>query len=337
MEIESVVTRGSERELLEGNPRPRAAATRGITLIVPALNEEDAIAETVHGARRILEARGHDVEILVVDDGSADRTAEIAAESGAAVLRHVYRRGYGSALRTGILHARNETIAICDADGTYPLDALPRLLDEYERGYDLVIGARTGRYFRGGWIKMPARKLFHRMCESATGTRLTDVNSGLRIFRRSTILPYLAMMCAGFSFTTSQTLCFLSLNRVVGWVPVDYHNRIGKSKVRHFVDSLRTAQYIVQMYTIFNPVKLFTLLAFLPFLGGIALLAGQVLASAAGGGAPWSSIWLPVTFCFGVSALLFAGGLAVYGIVRQSLPHSDAAAPPAAPRKRAAR
>ena len=302
--------------------RERKSTKQGLSLIIPALNEEDAIRQTIAAARGVFREHDIEAEIVVVDDGSTDRTAELAALDGATVVQCLSNRGYGNALRAGILAARHQTIAICDADGTYPIDRLPDLLEEHRRGYDLVIGCRTGRYFHGSLVKRIARICFHRLCESATGTKIPDGNSGLRVFSREAILPYLPMMCSGFSFTTSQTLCFLSQNRDVSYVPVAYADRIGKSKVRHLADSLRTAQYIVQFYTIFNPVKLFTTLAALPTLAGLLCLAVALPMLVADA----ELAWLPTLIgssSIGLALGIFSMGLATWGISRQQWRYSE--------------
>ena len=308
------VQRRPAREL-KRRPRPEP-----VTLLIPAYNEETGLAQTIEQAREMFVSCGVDAEIVVVDDGSSDRTAEVARAGGARVVRHLYGRGYGLALRTGILEAKHEIIVICDADGTYPLDRVPDLLNMFHQGYDLVIGARTGRHFWGSLVKEVARRFFLRMCESATGTHIVDANSGLRVFRRSTILPHLPKMCTGFSFTTSQTLCFHLLSRPVGYMPIDYHERIGKTKVRHIRDSIRTAQYILQMFVIFNPIKLFTLLALWPVLLGMLVLGGQSVLAVAGYGGSWYGACILSFISFFFAGLLFCTGFAIYGISRQRWP-----------------
>ncbi len=300
--------------------RPVGRTRNAITLLIPAFNEETGLAHTIEQARRVFEDADIDAEIIVVDDGSTDGTAGVATRQGARVVKHLYGRGYGHALRSGILEASHEAIVICDADGTYPLERIPDLLTMFDKGYDLVIGARTGKHFWGSFVKEVARRFFHWLCESATGTKIADANSGLRVFRRSVILPHLPKMCTGFSFTTSQTLCFHLLSRTVGYVPVEYHARIGKTKVRHIKDSLRTAQYIFQMFAIFNPVKLFTVLAFVPFLAGTGVLAGQTAAALAAGAGSWWKAGVLAGFAYLISAVLFSAGFVTYGVSRQRWP-----------------
>ncbi len=292
----------------------------GVSLIIPALNEEAGLAKTIRHAQEILDRYGDEYEVLVVDDGSSDRTPDVAHDSGARLIQHLYGRGYGHALRSGILAARHDSIVITDADGTYPMERIPDLLDTYREGYDLVIGARSGKHYRGGFVKDIARRFFRRMCESASGTRIPDANSGLRVFRRSTILPHLPMMCTGFSFTTSQTLCFMLLSRPVAFVPIDYHERIGSTKVRILTDSLRTAQYIFQMYAIFNPVKLFWTLAVFPFVTGLALLGLRVGALLRGWSGPWWEATVLGGITMALAAVLFGMGFITFGVARQRWP-----------------
>ena len=200
-------------------------------------------------------------EVIVVDDGSTDGTGAAAEAAGARVLHHPQNLGYGRSLKDGILAAQHEVIVTADADGTYPLDRIPELLAERERGIDLVVGARTGPHFRESLIKAPMRGLLKWLIEFTVGREVPDVNSGLRVFGRSTILPDLKQLCDTFSFTTSMTLAFLLKKRFVSHVPIPYRARIGTTKVRLLRDSLRTLQFIVQAIVFYNPLKLFLLLA----------------------------------------------------------------------------
>jgi glycosyltransferase involved in cell wall biosynthesis len=245
-----------------------------ISVVLPAFNEAATIGRTLEGVRRALDGtRLGPYEIIVVDDGSTDGTAELASAAGARIVRHPANSGYGRALKDGITAARYDTIVILDADDTYPTEAIPRLIAELERGYDLVVGARTGIHYRGGWFKAPLRALLTSLAEFTTGQRIADVNSGLRAFRRSTTLPYFPQLCDTFSFTTSMTLAYMLTGRFVQHMPIEYFDRVGTTKVHLFRDSLRTLQYIVQSIVYYNPVKLFLLLA------GLCLACGLVAAS----------------------------------------------------------
>jgi glycosyltransferase involved in cell wall biosynthesis len=237
----------------------------GLTVLIPAYNEEGGIATVVDWIRRALEPAGLDYEILVVDDGSVDRTAEIAAESGVRVLSHGGNRGYGEALKTGIQHAAHEWIAIIDADGSYPAEQIPELTRHLARA-DMVVGARTREGAAIPLIRRPAKKFLTWLASYLTGTKIPDLNSGLRIFRRRLALEFLHLLPSGFSFTTTITMCALNNGYVVQYVPIDYLPRTGSSKIRPLQDTLNFLLLILRMTLLFHPLKIFLPLGLFFFL-----------------------------------------------------------------------
>ncbi len=239
------------------------------SVIIPALNEEGGIAAVIDR----LQALSPRPEIIVVDDGSTDKTGEIAKSKGAVVIRHPSPGGYGRSLKDGLRVATNELTAIADADGTYPVERIPELIASLEDGYDMVVGARHGKHYRGAFLKMPARIVFKWLVEFTTGRRVPDINSGLRSFRKTEVLKYEEDLCNGFSFTTTITLIYLLTGKFVRYVPIDYGARKGRSKVRIIQDSLRTLQYITEVIVTYNPLKLFVLMSgFLGFFVALSLL-----------------------------------------------------------------
>jgi glycosyltransferase involved in cell wall biosynthesis len=228
-----------------------------ITVVIPAFNEEGAIGPAVERVRALPQFANP--EVIVVDDGSSDRTAETAATAGARVLRHPHNLGYGRALKAGILAASNDTIVIIDADGTYAAEDIPRLVDAYGRGFDMVVGVRSDVRRNESAFKTLLRWLLTALVEFTAGRRIPDVNSGLRVFNRRTIEPYFGQLCDTFSFTTSLTLAYMMTGRFVTFAPISYGKRHGQSKVKLFRDALRTLQYIVQSILYYNPIKLFLL------------------------------------------------------------------------------
>lgn len=231
-----------------------------ISIVIPAYNEAAAVGVTVTELHRVLSARAMPFEIIVVDDGSTDATGTEAAKAGARVLEHPQNMGYGNALKTGIRAARFEWIATSDADGTYAAEDLVRLI-EYIPRFDLVVGARSGPNFWGSTVKQPARRVFLWLSEFVTGSRIPDVNSGLRVFRKSVILEHFPRISGGFSFTTTMTLAMLLEGYFVKYVPIGYAPRVGRSHVRMVRDTLRASQVIVQAILFYNPIKLFLLVA----------------------------------------------------------------------------
>jgi glycosyltransferase involved in cell wall biosynthesis len=237
-----------------------------VSVIIPAFNESGAVGQTVEDVRNTFDKSGHECEIIVVDDGSQDDTAVEAERAGAVVLRHPKNIGYGNAIMTGASQARHDLIALTDADGTYPIGELPSMVDELEdRGLDMLVGARQGRHYRGRPAKAIARLFFKFLAEFTTGTRIPDINSGLRVFRRSLVDQYRAVLCGGFSFTTTITVIAMLTHHFVDYRPIKYFKRYGKSKVRYFRDTLRAAQILSMTILIFNPIKLYILLAAMAF------------------------------------------------------------------------
>ncbi len=245
-----------------------------ISLILPAYNEGASLQTTVEQARGSLQDVEH--EIIVVDDGSTDQTCEVAEQLGVRLVRHVANMGYGAALKSGIRAAVNDTIVIVDADGTYPLEEIPHLLAEYNKGYNMVVGARTGAFFRESVVKYPMRLILKFLVEFTTGKSVPDVNSGFRVFSKQAILPYFEHLSNSFSFTTSLTLGYVMTYKFVSYVPIPYGKRTGTTRVRLLRDSLRTLQFIVQAILYYNPLKMFILMC-----AGIGLVSLLILVAAA--------------------------------------------------------
>jgi len=238
----------------------------GVTVVIPARDEERGIAVTLDALKSIEPRLGRPLEILVVDDGSTDRTREIAEQFGARVLSHPQSGGYGRSLKTGIQNARYELIAITDADGTYPVEELPVLLERAAR-FDMVVGARTGPHYRQVLLS-PPHTAFLLLTSFVTGTWIPDPNSGLRVFRRSQVLPLLDRLPNGFSFTTTITLVLTLEGKFVCFHPIAYRARIGRSKVRYFRDAIRAAQGMIEVILRHNPLKAFLALGLVPFVFG---------------------------------------------------------------------
>ncbi len=269
-----------------------------VTVVIPAYNEEGAIAPVIQQ----IKALPIDADVLVVDDGSSDKTGEIARAQGARVIRHPINCGYGRSVKDAVSNASTDIIIVTDADGTYPVDQIPVLLQKFNEGFDMVVGARHGPAYRGSFLKMPARIVFKFLVEFTTGRHIPDINSGLRIFRKSTVQRYLPDICDGFSFTTTITLIYLLTSKTVGYVQIPYHKRIGRSKVKIVRDSLRTMQYITEVTATYNPLKLFLLISIFQILLSLAFLLYAIIDS--------SGIALIVSSVFMTGAsIVFAMGL----------------------------
>ena len=231
-----------------------------ISVVIPAYNEEKTLKKTIEEIKKVFK-KTKDYEIIVVDDCSSDNTKEVAMKCGVKVISNPNNMGYGFSLKRGISEAKYETIVITDADTTYPFDMVPEMLKKKEEGFDLVIGARTGKYYRQSIFKNFLRKLLKMLVEMVSGRKIKDINSGLRIFDKSTVVQYFPRLCNTFSFTTSQTLAYLMNNRFVTYVDITYRKREGKSKIKLIRDSFRSLKYILEACIYYNPLKIFSLLA----------------------------------------------------------------------------
>jgi len=229
-----------------------------ISIVIPAYNEEGVIVETIERCRKVLKEIGDEhSEVIIVDDCSQDRTRELAEAAGARVISHPHNAGYGRSLKDGITAAKNDTIAITDADGTYPLESIPALFEMYKKNFDMVVGARQGKNYDESIKKKLLRLILKNLVEYTAGRKIDDINSGLRIFSKKTITGYFDTLCDTFSFTTSATLAYMMTGKFVKYMPITYQKRVGKTKVKLFKDTMRTMQYIVEAILYYNPIKIF--------------------------------------------------------------------------------
>lgn len=237
--------------------------TKMISVIIPAYNEEKAISKTIEEITEIMKRNNiyEGSEIIVVNDGSDDNTKQETIKTGAIVLDNPQNIGYGYSLKKGIEQAKNETIVITDADLSYPFACVPEMLKIKEKGYDLVVGARTGKYYKESIFKSILRKIMKRFVEYVSGKKIQDVNSGLRVFDKTTVVKYFPRLCDTFSFTTSQTLAYMMNNLFVYYIDIPYNKREGKTKVKLFKDSLKSMRYILEAGIYYNPLKVYTLLS----------------------------------------------------------------------------
>ena len=236
-----------------------------ISVIIPAYNEEKSIIDTINEIEKVLKQNNiyKGSEIIIVNDGSIDKTKDVLKKKNVLVLSNPTNMGYGYYLKKGIMSAKNETIVITDADMTYPFSCIPKMLKEKEKGYDLVVGARTGKYYRQSIFKSILRKFLKRIVEFTTGKKIKDINSGLRIFDKSTIVKFFPKLCNTFSFTTTQTLAYFMNSLSVCYVDIEYRKRVGKSKIKLIRDSLILFKYIIESCIYYNPLKIFSSLSFI--------------------------------------------------------------------------
>lgn len=284
---------------------PNAGTSRssiGLSICIPVLNEERAIGETLERCLSIRDALREagvgDLEVLAVDDGSRDGTADCIRQfPEVRLIQHPVNRGYGAALKTGFEAARHELIGFIDADATYPAEKFPSLcrtlLDERA---DLVVGSRMS----GLDSEMPVTRrignmLFAWLLSLIGGTRVTDTASGMRVFKREA-LHLLSPLPDGLNLTPVMSARAMHEEMRVVEVAIPYNDRVGQSHLRIGADGVRFLQTIVWTVLTYNPVRIF----------GLVGLAGIALAAAVG-------VWLVAARLSGITALGSWGAFAVFG------------------------
>jgi glycosyltransferase involved in cell wall biosynthesis len=245
-------------------PRPTA---RAVSVVVPAYNEAAHIAEEMRVLDAAMQKTGWEYELLIVDDGSTDGTAEAVDAAGFRVMRRKKNRGYGAALKAGTRAAKYPWILITDADGTYPVESIPALLEETAEA-DMVVGARIGNTVKIPLIRRPAKAFLRWLASYLAERHLPDINSGMRVMHRSLIERYEHLLPDGFSFTTTITLATACNKHPVVYHAIDYRARLGNSKIRakHAIDF---TLLILRIVIVFNPLKVFVPLG--AFLGVVGL------------------------------------------------------------------
>ena len=231
-----------------------------ISIIVPTFNEEESIADVIGTIETAMRAYEIAHEIIVVDDGSTDKTLEIVRSKGVKIVRHDQNKGYGAALKSGIAKANYDLIAITDADGTYPASDIPILSKHInDDGYDyaMVVGSRTGDHVKIPFLRKPAKWFLGQLANYLSESRIPDLNSGLRVFKRELVERFYDLLPDGFSFTTTITIAALTNGYQVKYVPINYYQRRGQSSIKPLRDFLGFVSLIVRLIVYFKPLNFF--------------------------------------------------------------------------------
>jgi len=244
-----------------------------ISVVIPAYNEHEAMGPVLTEIQDVLTQLQRPFEIIVVDDGSTDDTAQQAARyPGVQVISHTRNRGTGAARTTGIRAAHGQYIVMTDADGTYPAGAIPDLIRELDAGAAMVIGAREREAGTAAWLRGPAKSFIKSLASYMVEYPIPDLNSGLRAMRKDLVERFYGILPNSHSWVSTITMAFISSGYEVRWVPIAYYKRIGQSTFHPIRDTYNYLTLVVRTIMYFNPLRLFIPLFMLLFSVGIIKL-----------------------------------------------------------------
>lgn len=264
-------------------PRPARAPTpastaapalrvRSLSVVVPARNEEPnlggLLTELQQALGRLVQLEF--VEVLVIDDGSTDRTGELAAAHGARVVRHPEGLGNGAAVKRGIREAKGDWILLLDGDGQHPPAAIAGLVEMAEH-HDLVVASRGGA--GGSLHRNFANRVYNRFASYVSSKTIPDLTSGFRLLRADVAKDLVWLLPNTFSYPTTITMSMLRGGFSVGFVPFEVRQRLGKSHIRLLQDGSRFFLIILRIATFYAPLRVFVPLSLLTFLAGLGWYA----------------------------------------------------------------
>ncbi|GAB4275771.1 MAG: glycosyltransferase family 2 protein [Methylomicrobium sp.] len=236
-----------------------------LSIVLPAKNEADNLPPLL----QTLTAHFPDAEILVINDGSHDATAEIALKAGARVVSHPYSMGNGAAVKTGARNARGDILVFMDADGQHDPADIPALLAKLDAGYDMAVGARNAKT-HASWLRRFANAFYNKLASIMTGYRIEDLTSGFRAVRADKFRRFLYLLPNGFSYPTTSTMAFFRSGFPVAYVPIHAGKREGKSHIRLLKDGTRFFLIILKIGALFSPMRLFLPISFVVFVSGLS-------------------------------------------------------------------
>jgi len=242
--------------------------THKISIILPCKNEAGSLKTLLPELQR---HQPH-AEIIVVDDGSSDDSAQIATQYGARVISHPYSKGNGAAIKTGARAAQGDILVFMDADGQHQPVDIARLLEKMEQNYDMVVGAR-GSGSQASVARWCANSFYNWLATWMVGHAIEDLTSGFRAVRAEKFREFIYLLPNTFSYPSTITMAFFRAGYSVGYIPITALQRVGKSHIKPLRDGVRFLLIIFKIGTLYAPLKLFGPLSFSLFLLGLGYYA----------------------------------------------------------------
>ncbi|MBK6736937.1 MAG: glycosyltransferase family 2 protein [Haliea sp.] len=224
-----------------------------ISIVIPAKNEALGLVGLLPELTQLYP----DAEIIVVNDGSTDGTEQVCKDAGVKVITHPYAKGNGAAVKTGARAATGDVLVFMDGDGQHSAADVARLLSKVEDGYDLVIGARSGRASQASVARWSANTFYNSFASWVVNYRIDDLTSGFRCVNRRKFLSFLYLLPNGFSYPTTSTMAFFRAGYSVGFVPITVSKRLGTSHISMMKDGVRFLLIIFKVGTLYSPLKIY--------------------------------------------------------------------------------
>ena len=238
-----------------------------ISVLIPAYNEAEIIADVVSGVRATMERLNRPYEILVIDDGSTDETALQAQNAGARVISHPYNIGNGAAVKTGIRQAKGDVLVMMDGDGQHNPEYIAPMLEKIGR-YDMVVGARTSES-ESHIHRDLANRLYNLFASYICKRKIQDLTSGFRAVKADIARQFVSMLPNSFSYPTTITMGVIHEGYSLAYVPIKTNRRVGKSKIRLIADGSRFLLIILKIATLLSPMRVFLPVGLAIFLTGV--------------------------------------------------------------------
>lgn len=241
------------------------AARHSLSIIIPSKNEAQALTSLLPKLRAQYPA----AEIIVVNDGSTDETADVCRVNQVNIISHPYSMGNGAAIKAGARAATGDIFVFMDGDGQHDPDDISKIISKLDQGYDMVVGARHGSTHAniGRWT---ANALYNRLATWMVGQKINDLTSGFRAARAEKFKEFLYLLPNGFSYPTTITMSFFRAGYTVAYVPIQAQKRLGKSHIKPLIDGIRFLLIIFRVGTLYSPLKLFLPISLMIFLTGLA-------------------------------------------------------------------